>query len=165
MIYIDIKSEYFNLLTVKKYIPISVMILFLTIIACNQTSNKDQREKKLTNTSVNGIYKGLEEICWTDSTGRKECFIDPTNSESKWYHLGILKIKGDSAFLDQNPVSINNEDTSYSASDGGFYYYKGTTNIKDSVVSISLEEVLCDYCASVKISAVGGTIKQMSFES
>ena len=97
------------------------MTLYLTIFACTQTSNKDQKEKKLAKTSLNGIYKGLEEICCTDSTGRKECFIDPANPESKWYHLGILKINGDSTYLDQNPVLIHNRDTSYSASDGGFY--------------------------------------------
>jgi hypothetical protein len=97
-------------------------------------------------TSLNGLYTGLEEMCWIDSTGKKDCYGDPANPKWKWYHLGYLKIKGDSVFLDQNPISIYKKDTSYSASDGAFFYYSGTLQKNDTTVVFNLNELFCDYC-------------------
>ncbi len=89
--------------------------------------------------SLNGSYTGLE------YTGTQ---TDPAYPGKlfKTYHLGDLKIIGDSAFLDQNPISIYKKDTLYSASDGGFYYYSGTVQRKDTTITIDLKELFCDYC-------------------
>jgi hypothetical protein len=108
-------------------------------------------------TSLNGLYAGLEEMCWTDSTGKKDCYIDPARPKRKWYHLGYLKIKGDSAFLDQNPVNIGSKkDTLWSSSDGAFYYYSGTIQKNDTTVLFNLKELFCDYCGiPVKIKPDG----------
>lgn len=99
-----------------------------------------------TDASLNGLYVGLEEMCYMDSTGKKDCYGDPAKPKWKWYHLGYLKIKGDSVFLDQNPISIYKKDTSFSASDGAFYYYSGTFQKSDTTVLFNLKELFCDYC-------------------
>lgn len=87
---------------------------------------------------LNGFYVGLEEI---------GVVLDPSQPERKWYHLGTLHLKGDSAFLKQSPVSIYKADTSFSASDGAFYYYNGTYEVNDSMLIFKLKMDHCDYCA------------------
>ena len=57
-----------------------------------------------------------------------------------------MKLKGDSVFLDQNPIAIHKRDTTFSSSDGAFYYYSGTLNVKDSIATIKLKLNFCDYC-------------------
>jgi hypothetical protein len=76
-----------------------------------------------------------------------ECYSDPARPERKWYHLTYLKIKGDSVFADQDPVNIYKRDTVYSSSDGAFYYYHGTINRTDSLATIKVQLIFCDYCA------------------
>ena len=96
--------------------------------------------------SMNGQYVGLEEMCRVEN-GKKECYIDPARPKRKWYHLTRIRIKGDSAWFAQNPISVYKKDTLYSASDGGFYYYRGTVIKTDSTVVLDLKEDHCDYCA------------------
>jgi len=96
--------------------------------------------------SLDGTYVGLEEKCWTLKSGKKECYSDPSSPKRKWYNLTYIKIKGDSVFADQSPISIYKKDTVYSASDGGFYYFKGTVIRTDSVATIHLKFLTCDYC-------------------
>ena len=48
-----------------------------------------------------------------------------------------------------NPVIIKNQDTSYSVSDGAFYYYSGTLTKTDSSISLDLKEIFCDYCGEL----------------
>ncbi|SHM73154.1 hypothetical protein [Chitinophaga sp. CF418] len=110
-------------------------------------------------TLFDGFYTGLEEMCSTDSTGKKDCYNDPSSPERKWYHLGNLLVKGDSVFLDQSPVSIGSKkDTLWSASDGGFYYYSGILVRNDTGVVFNLKELFCDYCGTdVKIGPDGTT--------
>src|SRR4051794_16141805 len=83
-------------------------------------------------TSLNGVYIGLEELPFR---------VDPAKPKWKWFHLSYLKIKGDSVFLDQSPVSIYKKDTSFSASDGGFYYYSGKLFKVDTTLTINLKEI------------------------
>ena len=100
-------------------------------------------------TSLNGLYSGLEYMGIT---------TDPVypGKEFKSYHLGFLKIKGDSVFLDQSPIFVYKNDTSYSASDGGFYYYSGTFQKSDTTILLDLKELFCDYCGiPVKINSDG----------
>jgi len=73
--------------------------------------------------------------------------VDP-GKEFKLYHLGYLKIKGDSIFLDQSPIFVYENDTSYSASDGGFYYYSGILQKIDTTILLNLKELFCDYCGA-----------------
>lgn len=58
----------------------------------------------------------------------------------------ILKSKVTVFFLDQNPISIYNKDTAFSASDGAFYYYSGTLQKDDTTVLFNFDELFCDYC-------------------
>lgn len=111
--------------------------------------------------NLNGIYKGLEEMCVTDSLGKKDCFSDPTRPEWKWYHLNHLRINGDSVFLYQSPISKFKQQISYSESDGGFYYYSGTIKtLSDSTIFIDLTELHCDYCATQVRIQPDGTYKE-----
>ncbi len=108
--------------------------------------NKDTSFNKL-----NGLYVGLEEM---------GALIDPSKPKWKWYHLSYLKIKGDSVFLDQSPISIYKTDTSFSASDGGFYYYSGTLISSDTTVEINLKETSCDYCGELMKKNADGTLER-----
>ena len=103
--------------------------------------------------SLEGTYVGLEEKCWVGKDGKKDCYNDPSRPKWKWYNLSKMKIKRDSVFLDQSPVAIYKKDTTFSASDGGFYYYSGKLTKVDTVVNIQLTELYCDYC--------GVQVKQM----
>ena len=132
------------------------MLFFLTILFSSSCSTKPDRIKwtattnssdtTLKGSSLDGFYTGLEEMCWTDSTGKKDCYGDPADPKWTWYHLGNLKIIGDSVFLDQSPICIYKNDTTFSASDGAFYYYSGTVEKHDTNVLINLTELFCDYC-------------------
>lgn len=107
--------------------------------------------------SLDGFYIGLEEMCYVDENGKKECYSDPADPKRKWYRLSKMKIKGDSVFVDQSPIAIYKKDTIFSASDGGFYYYRGTIKQSDSLLSISLVEFYCDYCGVEVITLPDGT--------
>ena len=110
-------------------------------------------------TSLDGTYLGVEEKCYVDKEGKKDCYTDPSNPKWKWYNLSKMKIKGDSVFLDQSPIAIYKRDTSFSASDGGFYYYSGRLTKVDTVVNIQLTELYCDYCGVQVEQLPDGTTK------
>ena len=94
-----------------------------------------------------GTYVGLEELgCYTNTKGEKECYIDSSIPYYKWFRLSTIRFRKDSIFLDQSPVAIYKSDTIFSASDGGFFYYKGKyEDLKDSLV-LRLVIDHCDYC-------------------
>ena len=98
---------------------------------------------------LNGLYIGVEEIYSTDETGKKTISKDSERPNHFLYYLSELKLKGDSAFLDQSSVSIYKNDTIFSASDGGFFYYSGTFTKTDTSISINLIEVFCTYCGEL----------------
>lgn len=108
------------------------------------------------------VYVGTEKICW-QRTKKDSCDnSDSFNPKWKWYRLNFLKIKGDSVFLDQSPISIYKQDTSYSASDGGFFYYHGELiRLTDSTFSIKLTEISCDYCGKPVEKQKDGTFKRI----
>ncbi|HEY0054787.1 MAG TPA: hypothetical protein VGB63_05480, partial [Pedobacter sp.] len=116
----------------------TTVLLFIFFICGCGPENGGFAKDEMATRDLNGLYVGLEEIGVT---------IDPSRPERKWYHLGNLIIKGDSAFLDQSPVSIYKNDTSFSASDGAFYYYSGTYKAKDSTLIFKFKMDRCDYCA------------------
>jgi hypothetical protein len=94
-----------------------------------------------------GLYAGLERIVVIDAMGKPSDYIDPAKPLWKWYHLTYIKVKGDSVFLDQSPISLFKRDTSYSASDGGFYYYSGKICSSGDSIILNLKQLYCDYCA------------------
>ena len=71
---------------------------------------------------------------------------DLAKPQYKWYHLSELTFKGDSVFLEQSPVAIFKKDTIFSASDGGFYSYRGTLETYKAKIIASLALANCDYC-------------------
>ncbi len=100
---------------------------------------------------LNGLYVGLEDM------GAQ---VDQSKPKWKLYHLSYLKIKGDSVNLDQSPISIYKIDTSFSASDGGFYYYSGTLTTSDTTIEINLKETSCDYCGELMKKNADGTFER-----
>ena len=107
---------------------------------------------------IDGTYVGLEKICWKTSKSGKCINTDDFNSKSKWFHQNILKIKGDSVFLDQNPISIYKKDTSFSASDGAFLYFTGLVSKTHTSITFKLVELFCDYCGEFKQKQSDGTL-------
>lgn len=73
-------------------------------------------------------------------------YVDPDKPQYKWYHLSELTFKGDSVFLEQSPIAIFKKDTIFSASDGGFYSYRGTLETYKGKTVASLTLINCDYC-------------------
>ena len=69
------------------------------------------------------------------------------DSQEVWYSKNSITFKNNAVFFEQSPVSIKNGDASYSASDGGFYYYKGSLKPKGSKFFAHLKFISCDYCA------------------
>ena len=63
----------------------------------------------------------------------------------RWYYKTKLTFKKDSVYIEKSPISIYKSDTLYSASDGGFYQYKGIWGDKDKF-EINVVETGCDYC-------------------
>jgi hypothetical protein len=111
--------------------------------------------------TIEGTYQGLEKICWGTTKDGKCDNDDNEKTGWKWYHLNWLKIKGDSCFLDQNPVTIYKKDTSWSASDGGFLYYSGTVTRTDTTVIFNLTELFCDYCGELVQKQPDGSYKRV----
>jgi hypothetical protein len=110
---------------------------------------------------IEGTYIGLEKICWRNS--KKDSCINTLefDKKSKWYHLCILKIKADSVFLDQKPIKIYKTDTSYSTSDGAFYYYSGALIKRETILEINLTELFCTYCGHLSKKQADETYKRI----
>ena len=90
-----------------------------------------------------GTFIGLESI---------KGYEDSAKPNYKWYHLSIMTIKGDSVFLDQSPIAIYKKDTLFSASEGGFYYYKGTLQWFQGKIIADLTLDSCFNCPNQLIS-------------
>jgi hypothetical protein len=100
--------------------------------------------------SMDGIYEGVQPKYWTLENGKKVRWKNTEKANHYWYSLIYIKIKSDSIFLDDYPVSIYKKDTIHSASDGGFFYYKGLCKKSDSILALNLKELFCDYCGIPK---------------
>lgn len=93
---------------------------------------------------IDGYFIGVEEMCVTDENGKKHCYGETEDGQSKWYRRRAVTIKGGSVHVVDSPIRIIGQDTLYSASDGGFYYYSGTFIQTDSVyiAEVTLYETL-----------------------
>ncbi|OQP39983.1 hypothetical protein A4H97_17350 [Niastella yeongjuensis] len=101
----------------------------------------------------NGLYKGLERICWTDEAGKVHYYDAPR----KWYHENLLLIDNDSIFMYKVPLKIVNNQKNYSAADGAFYYYYGAIQHTDTGTVVNLTMNNCDYCGhEVKFDSATG---------
>lgn len=111
----------------------------------------------------NGTYIGFEEIYITDGQSIKHRYLDENKPESKWYHQSTLIIKGNSAWLEQSPISIIAADTLFSASEGGFYSYSGKiVRQNDNKISIDFLETHCDYCPQLAEKNADGTYQAIA---
>lgn len=90
----------------------------------------------------NGVYKGLERMCWKNNKGIIHCYDSPR----KWYHENLLLVDNDSFFIYKIPFQLVGKQKMYSASDGAFYYYLGKKQNTDTGAIISLTIFNCDYC-------------------
>jgi hypothetical protein len=124
-----------------------LICLVFTLLSCHKRN-------------IDGVYSGLEEMCSIDSTGKKVCYEDEIDPHKKWYHLSILKIRDGKVFMDQSPATIYRNDTSYSSSDGGFYYYSGSVATSNDSIDLNLIQLSCDYCGQrVKTNPDGSLTK------
>ena len=97
-----------------------------------------------------GVYKGLDPIIYRDLKGNMHEYRDPSLPSAKWYHTTYIKFIHDSIYVDQSPIYIIKNDTSRSASDGGFYYYRGVYKSKGDSINLALKEIGCDYCPKLR---------------
>ncbi len=85
-----------------------------------------------------GIFVGMEPM---------PGYHDPLTPKDRWFHQNTLTIKGRDATLSKSPVSYNNGRKSYSASDGGFYTYRGAVNFSGGQWQLVLLLIGSDYVA------------------
>lgn len=132
----------------SKFTKIFSTGLLIALSSCSTKKDvPDNIQKENSLIIADGFYVGLEEIFWTNNTGKKEYYKDPAFPQNKWYHLGSMHISKDSAFFNQAPVYIESKgDTVFSESDGGFYNYSGTITQNGDSISLNLVESNCDYC-------------------
>ena len=80
-----------------------------------------------------GTYAGLE----------AETYVG--NPKAKWFHENRLLIRNDDAILDKVPVVVSHGKKGYSASDGGFFTYRGRFSKKDDQIFVALRLCQSDY--------------------
>ncbi|MFT3911411.1 MAG: hypothetical protein QM737_18455 [Ferruginibacter sp.] len=94
-----------------------------------------------------GVFFGLEDMCWKDSTSERYANNRLEKEERKYYRLSYIKIINDSVFLDQSAASIiNGKDTFCSGSDWVYHYYSGIIKSTGNLWEINLVELPCDLC-------------------
>ena len=72
--------------------------------------------------------------------------ITPDDLTDRWCHENTVIVKADSIFLKSVPVVFyKNKPKAYSASDGGFYYYKGKLYRRGSQIIAKLLLTSHDY--------------------
>jgi hypothetical protein len=86
--------------------------------------------------------------------------LDKEKPNHKWYYKTELTFKSDSVYIQKSPVSIHESDTTYSASDGGFYKYSGTWK-DDTKFEINAVEVSCEYCPESYRKDRNGDLKKV----
>jgi len=85
-----------------------------------------------------GTYFGYESLCNLSSEE------DP---DAYWFHENTLTVKGNEVQLEKAPRHLSKGKVWASASDGGFFTYKGTMEHVGGRLVITFRDVKCDYCA------------------
>ena len=134
-------------------LKLNILYIFITstIISCTSSTThmNNAVDNSKSDTLFDGSYTGLEYDRIT---------TDPVypGKEFKAFHKGWMKIKKDSVFFDQTPILVYDKDTSHSASDGGFFFWRGTKTKNDTAIVINLTEYYSDYAGVlVRINAAG----------
>ena len=98
------------------------------------------------------IYIGFKKLNgdFNEKT-KKYSSYDENNPNDIWYNKYKLKIIGDSVFVDRSAIFKRGKETFSSASDGGFYFYKGIVHKENNKKIIELEEYDCDYCPKLVV--------------
>ena len=113
----------------KKSLIIGVLIIVFSF-----------KSNKLNYGNTETLYLGFEKM---------EGYFDESHPNYRWFRKTHIKFKNDSVFIDQSPIAISKSDTIYSASDGGFYYYKGIKTEKGNQIKMTTKEISCDNCPAV----------------
>lgn len=87
--------------------------------------------------------------------------LDTEKPNYKWYYKTELTFKNDSVYIERSPISVYQSDTLYSASDGGFYQYKGTWKEDKEMIEINAVETNCDYCPETVEKTADGSYKKV----
>lgn len=103
----------------------------LTLISTYSFAIADTPERL----AKDGTYVGLQ----------AETYVDPGDPKATWFHENTLLIRNDDAILDKVPVVVSHGKKGYSASDGGFFTYRGRFSKKDGQVFVALRLCQSDY--------------------
>jgi hypothetical protein len=103
----------------------------LTLVTTYSFATADTPER----VANDGTYVGLQ----------AETYVDPGDPKAKWFHENRLLISNDDAILDKVPVVFSHGKKGYSASDGGFFTYRGKFSKKDGQIFVALRLCQSDY--------------------
>jgi hypothetical protein len=101
------------------------------LVSSHSVANTDALEHIV----KDGSYVGL----------KAENYADPEEPNAQWFHENRLLIRSDEAILDKVPVIVSHGKKQYSASDGGFFTYRGRFSKKDGQIFVALRLCQSDY--------------------
>jgi hypothetical protein len=84
---------------------------------------------------TDGTYLGMEPMV----------NLSPDEPKARWFHENTLVIRGDTVTLNKSPVWFKDGEKFFSASDGGFYTYRGTLSFVDGQWRVTLLLTDSDY--------------------
>lgn len=119
-----------------------IMSLLFLVFGCKKY-NEDAFEGK--------IFTGYEPI---------RMILDPENPNYRWFCKTKMTFAKDSVLIEKSAVAVDKSDTLHSASDGGFYKYKGTWKANPRF-EINAVETSCDYCPETMQKTADGRYKKI----
>jgi hypothetical protein len=108
---------------------------FLILLVC--TLRASAADSPQARPFSDGTYVGMEPMS----------SLSPGEPRTRWLHENTLTIKGDAVTLSKSPVCIKKGKKFYSASDGGFYTYRGTLNVAERHWRVEVLLTDSDYAA------------------
>ena len=94
---------------------------------------------------LDGHYQGVAPTTYDRLGGTERALADALPPGQVFYKVSYLKIKGNTAWLDNCSMAVLHGDTTYIKSDGIFEYFDGTFTQTDSVLHFHLHEVVVNY--------------------
>jgi hypothetical protein len=101
---------------------------------------------------VNGVYTGWEPLPKMKGQGGAD-----------WFRLHRITIRDDALELWGEPVAIKNRELAYSASEGGFLFYKGEFYEKEGKLRVRFKKIT-ETDEGEFIEDYGGSLAQEDFE-